>query len=80
MLFRSASLVESLLGNQRMILPVSSVLDDYRGISGVAMSVPSLVTREGVETVYEFPMDAHEIGLLNKSADAIKATLKAIGF
>ena len=75
-----ASLVESLLGNQRMILPVSSVLDDYRGISGVAMSVPSLVTRDGVETVYEFPMDAHEIGLLHKSADAIKSTLKAIGF
>lgn len=75
-----ASLVEALLGDQRTILPVSSVLDDYRGISGVAMSVPSLITREGVSEVYEFPMDAHEIGLLKKSADAIKSTLKAIGF
>lgn len=75
-----ASLVESLLGNKRIILPVSSVLKDYRGISDVAMSVPSLITREGVAEVYEFPMDAHEIGLLNKSADALRETLKAVGF
>ena len=75
-----ASLVEAILGNQRIILPVSSVLDDYRGISGVAMSVPSLVTREGVKEVYEFPMDAHEIGLLQKSAAAIRETQKAVGF
>jgi len=75
-----ASLVEAILGNQRIIMPVSSVLDDYRGISGVAMSVPSLVTREGVECVYEFPMDAHEIGLLKKSAEAIRATQKAVGY
>lgn len=75
-----ASLVEALLGNQRQILPVSTVLDDYRGISGVAMSVPSLVAREGVERVYEFPMDAHEISLLHKSAEAIRATQKAIGY
>ena len=75
-----ASLVEALLGDHKMIMPISSVLEDYRGISGVAMSVPSLVTREGIGEVYEFPMDAHEIGLLNKSADAIRATLNAIGF
>ena len=75
-----ASLVEAILGNQRIIMPVSSVLEDYRGISGVAMSVPSLVTREGVEEVYEFPMDAHEISLLKKSAEAIRATQRAVGF
>jgi L-lactate dehydrogenase len=75
-----ASLVEALLGDQRIILPVSSVLDDYRGISGVAMSVPSLITREGVGEVYEFPMDAHEISLLNKSAAAIRETQRAVGY
>ena len=75
-----ASLVEALLGDQRVIQPVSSVLEDYRGISGLAMSVPSQLTREGVGRVYEFPMDAHEISLLNKSAAAIRDTLKVIGF
>ena len=76
----AASLVEALLGDQRIIQPVSSVLDDYRGISGVAMSVPSLITREGVGRVYEFPMDAHEISLLHKSAAAIRETQRAVGY
>lgn len=75
-----AHLVEAILGDQRQILPVSTVLTDYRGISGIAMSVPSLVTREGVERVYEFPMDAHEISLLKKSAEAIRSTLQAVGY
>lgn len=75
-----ASLVEVLLGDGRQILPVSPVLDDYRGISGIAMSVPSLVTRNGVEEVYEFPMDAHELRQLKISAEAIRETQKAIGY
>jgi L-lactate dehydrogenase len=56
------------------------VLTDYRGVSGVALSVPSLVGPAGIQRVFEFPMDAHEIGLLNKSAAAIRATLDAVGF
>ncbi len=75
-----ARLVEALLGDQRKIWPLSSVLTNYRGISGVALSVPSLVSPSGVERVFEFPMDPHEIGLLNKSAAAIRSTLDAIGY
>jgi L-lactate dehydrogenase len=75
-----ATLVEAILGDQRKIWPVSSVLSDYRGVSGIALSVPSLVGPLGVEQVFEFPMDAHEISMLHKSADAIRATLAAVGY
>jgi len=75
-----ARLVEALLGDQRKIWPLSSVLTNYRGISGVALSVPSLVGPSGIQRTFEFPMDAHEIGMLNKSAAAIRATLNAIGY
>ncbi|MFT4108238.1 L-lactate dehydrogenase [Propionicimonas sp.] len=75
-----ARLVEAIIGDQHKIWPLSSVLTDYRGISGIALSVPSLVGPTGIERVYEFPMDAHEIALLNKSAAAIRATLKAVGY
>jgi L-lactate dehydrogenase len=56
------------------------VLTDYRGVSGVALSVPSLVGPTGIERVFQFPMDAHEITMLNTSAAAIRTTLKAIGY
>ena len=75
-----ARLVEAILGDQRKIWPLSSVLTDYRGVSGVALSVPSLVGPAGIQRVFEFPMDAHEISLLNSSAAAIRATLDAVGF
>lgn len=75
-----ARLVEAILGDQHKIWPLSSVLTDYRGVSDVALSVPSLVGPTGIERVFEFPMDAHEITMLNKSAAAIRTTLQAIGY
>jgi L-lactate dehydrogenase len=75
-----ARLVEAILGDQHKIWPLSSVLTGYRGVSDVALSVPSLVGPTGIERVFEFPMDAHEIRMLNTSAQAIRTTLKAIGY
>ena len=75
-----ARLVEAILGDQHKIWPLSSVLTGYRGVSDVALSVPSLVGPAGIERVFEFPMDAQEIGMLNTSAQAIRTTLKAIGY
>ncbi|MGV8848091.1 MAG: L-lactate dehydrogenase [Propionibacteriaceae bacterium] len=75
-----ARLVEAILGDQHKIWPLSSVLTDYRGVSDIALSVPSLVGPTGIERVFEFPMDAHEITMLTKSAAAIRTTLQAIGY
>jgi L-lactate dehydrogenase len=75
-----ARLVEAILGDQHKIWPLSSVLTGYRGVSEIALSVPSLVGPTGIERVFEFPMDAHEISMLNTSAEAIRTTLKAIGY
>ncbi len=75
-----ARLVEAMLSQQHKIWPLSSVLTDYRGISQIALSVPSLVGPVGIERVFEFPMDAHEIAQLHRSADAIRNTLSAIGY
>lgn len=76
----SARLVEAILSDQHKIWPLSSVLTNYRGISDVAISVPSQVGPTGIERVFEFPMDAHEISLMQKSAAAIRETMKAVGY
>lgn len=73
-----ARLVEAMLNDQRKIWPLSSVLTNYRGISEVALSVPSLVGPNGIERVFEFPMDAHELSLLRTSAKAIQQSLADI--
>ena len=61
------------------IMQVSSVLHGYRGIDGVALSVPSIVGSGGVERVLDVPMDAAELGHLQASADALRASAVSIG-
>ncbi|MEF3122487.1 L-lactate dehydrogenase [Kocuria flava] len=71
--------VEAVLRDEHAVLPVSTVLEDYHGISGVALSVPSVVARPGVVGLPPVPMDAQELTLLRRSAQAIRATLASIG-
>src|SRR5690606_11811716 len=40
-------IIEAVLNDERRILPVSSLLQDYLGISDVCLSVPSVVGSEG---------------------------------
>ncbi|WP_309617663.1 L-lactate dehydrogenase [Salinibacterium sp.] len=73
-----ARIVEAIFRNERSIMPVSSVLRGYRGIDGVALSVPSIVGSGGVERVLDVPMDEYEQGLLRTSADALRAAVATV--
>lgn len=75
-----ARLTEVLLKKRRAVLPLSSVVTDFHGISGVALSVPSVVSCRGVERVLDVPMDAQEITMLRRSAGQLKESLTALGF
>jgi L-lactate dehydrogenase len=77
----TAKILEALLYDENRILPVSSLLSDYRGgITDVCLSVPSIVNRTGIEVPLPVPMnEAEEAGLRN-SADRIKEAVRALGF
>jgi L-lactate dehydrogenase len=53
----TARILESVLRDENRILPVSSLLTDYRGISDVCLSVPSIVKAIGVEHALAVPMN-----------------------
>ena len=76
----TARIVQALLLNENRILPVSSLLHDYRGISDVCLSVPSIVNRGGVETQLPIPMNAAEEAGLKNSAEMIRSVVKSLGF
>ncbi|WP_439563891.1 L-lactate dehydrogenase [Microcella sp.] len=73
-----ARIVEAVLNDEGAVLPVSSVLDDYRGVSGVALSVPSVVDAAGVSRVIDVPFSADEERALHASADTIRASLASL--
>ena len=75
-----AAILEAILWNEGRVLPVSSLLTDYRGISNVCLSVPSIVGLRGVEGLLPVPMNAFEEAGLRASAEAIQHVLHTLGF
>lgn len=67
----SARIVEAILRDEHAILPVSTVLQDFHGITGMALSVPSVVSAKGARPVAGTPFSERELTLLRRSADAL---------
>jgi L-lactate dehydrogenase len=88
----TAKIVEAILKDENRVLPVSSLLNDYRPlgeggdaatgdpIDDVCLSVPSIVNRGGVETALAVPMNPAEEAGLRNSADTIRKTVRSLGF
>ncbi len=75
-----ARICEAILKDQHSVLPVSSYLEDYQGISGVCLGVPSVVGKNGVEEVIPLPLTEEEAAKLQHSANTLKQFLTEIGF
>lgn len=71
---------KAILKNQNSILPVSSLLEDYYGISDLYLSVPAIVCRQGIRQVMKVKFDKLELEALKNSALKIKEVIKASGF
>ncbi|WP_129336836.1 L-lactate dehydrogenase [Cellulomonas endophytica] len=73
-------IIEAVVKDEQRILPVSSLLDGYHGISDVCLSVPALVGRGGVGDRLEVPMSADELAGLRRSAEAVRSVARRFGF
>lgn len=74
----SARIVEAVLGDEHAVMPVSTVLHDFHGIDGVALSVPSVVSAAGAVPVRNTPFSDEELTLLRRSADALAAAVEEL--
>jgi len=74
-----ARIVEALMRAENAVLPVSTVLNGQYGISGVALSLPSIVGHGGVRKVLETPMDDGETASLHHSAETLRHSLSSLG-
>lgn len=67
---------EAILRDERMALPVSTLLRGEYGINGVYLGTPCIVGKNGVELVIELELDKKEKAGLLKSADVLRQALK----
>jgi L-lactate dehydrogenase len=68
----------AILRNEASVLNVSTLLNDYHGISDVYLGVPCVVDRGGVREVLPLSITDHEQALLHKSADKLKKLIQSI--
>lgn len=73
-------IIEAVLNDEHRVLPVSTLLDDYYGISDICLSVPSIVGRRGVTDRLAVPLSPLEIRGLQHSATALKDVARRFGF
>ena len=73
-------IIEAVMRDSNRILPVSSMLHDFHGISDVCMSVPTLLNRSGVNTAINTPVSDRELAALTRSAETLKETAAQFGF
>jgi L-lactate dehydrogenase len=71
-------IVQAILRDQRTVLSVSSLIEDYYGIDDVYLSVPAVVGRGGVEKTLRLGLNAEEASGLRLSAALLRETIDAI--
>ncbi|MGC5170654.1 L-lactate dehydrogenase [Microbacterium sp. DT81.1] len=74
----SARIVEAVLNDEHAVMPVSTVLSDFRGVDGIALSVPSIVSASGAVPIRETPFSDEEVALLRRSSDALGTVIQSL--
>src|SRR5438876_295791 len=70
--------IHAVLLNENVLLPVSSLVQGAYGIRDICISVPSVVSRKGVEKHVELKLWPKEQMALQQSARALKETLAKV--
>jgi malate dehydrogenase len=67
-----AQMVDSVLLDEKRVLPCTAYLEGEYGIDGLYMGVPVKLGRGGIEQILEVDLDDSERAALDKSADAVR--------
>ena len=67
-----AYLVDSILNNQKRIIPCSVFLEGEYGQNDICIGVPCIIGRNGVEEIIDIKLNEEEKALFAKSADAVR--------
>ena len=69
---------EAIVRDEKSILPISSIQHNNHGISDIALSMPAIVGKDGVEATVPIELSEQEERNLKKSADTLKEVIEDI--
>jgi malate dehydrogenase len=71
-------MVESILKDQKKVLPCAAYLEGEYGIKDLFVGVPIKLGSRGIEKIYEIKLQPDEQAALTKSAAAVKELIEVI--
>ena len=71
-------LVGAIMRNERAIVPASVVLEGEYGLEGIAMSLPCVISRNGVERTLQIPLDKEGEKNLKICYDYLRGVIESI--
>jgi L-lactate dehydrogenase len=72
------AIVEAILRDQHTVMTVSSLLSGAYGVDSIAISMPAIVGRKGVEEVLNLPLSEAELRAFQASAQTLKDRLSEL--
>ncbi len=73
-----SSIIESVVKDQKKIIPVATALDGEYGYSDVTIGVPAVIGRNVVEKIIELDLNDEEKEWIKKSVDSVKNAISNI--
>ena len=71
-------IAQCIVKDEHSVLPVSVVPDGQYGLTGLALSIPSIVGRNGLEDILEIPLSSSETHALNQSAQQMREVISSL--
>lgn len=69
-----SAVVQSIVCNQRKMIPSSCLLEGEYGLNDLCLGVPAIIGKNGIEKIVELDLNEAESTKLNESAAAVKKT------
>lgn len=69
---------EAIIRDEKSVLAVSSLMKDVYGVEDVALSMPAIVGKDGIETLIPVRLDVSEQRKLRESASVLKEVISGV--
>ena len=74
----AAQMVDSIMLDEKRVLPCTAFLEGEYGIDGLYMGVPVKLGSKGIEQIVEVDLDDAEQEALGKTADAVRDVVSVL--
>jgi malate dehydrogenase len=75
-----STIIETVVRDTKQVIPVATYLDGEYGYSDVAIGVPAVIGKNGVEKIIELDLDSNEKELFKKGIESVKTAISGLEF